>query len=537
MGNQRSQLSGDEIPEKRASLPHHGNLPPEADLANSRTLIPSRSASPVPDAPAQSLIPHEPVGSATTQPAAENTPTLRAHILKNWWMEIGACFSIIASLIAIVATLYPHQDRPLPQWPFLVSVNTLISIYVVVLKGAILLVTAEDLGQLKWRWFRNARLLGDIVTYDSASRGPLGALQLLWRLRLRHPLSSCGALISVLVLTVDPFAQQIIRYYDCSVPLAGDQAAVPRTNMFLGGGAHSGAFTETITAPLQAAINAGIFSPGGLAPKCTTGNCSIEQEYGTVGYCSSCKDVTDQLTFSNVSLGKGQFNANVKTSLLDGLTIASHGGPQSTGPNLFAMDDFTARSSSNNVRVVQAVLAKQSWVYDPTTQHLPTGCAIASTNNTWRCKGYGAAICEFAPCVRTYSSEMTAGIFQEKQLSSSDNAVWGESKNGLIRGLVDTKCLSAHENQGLRDAGYQLNPSIRWLPYKLTYDPSRTIPNNASFPESMLANKCLYLLDAMLLDSLWGSYLSQIFNGTVAGRFVEGGCCAFMQGPQALQTI
>jgi len=49
-------------------------------------------------------------------------------------------------LIAIIITLRPHQDKPLPQWPYNISVNSLISIYVVILKGAVLLVTAEGLG-------------------------------------------------------------------------------------------------------------------------------------------------------------------------------------------------------------------------------------------------------------------------------------------------------------------------------------------------------------------------------------------------------
>src|SRR5277367_1653535 len=106
-------------------------------------------------------------------------------------MEIGACVLIIAALFAIIATLYPHQNKPLPQWPYSISVNTLRSVYVVVLKTSVALVAAEGLGQLKWTWFRRERPLEDLVKYDEASRGPLGALKLLWRLRAHQPLSSC----------------------------------------------------------------------------------------------------------------------------------------------------------------------------------------------------------------------------------------------------------------------------------------------------------------------------------------------------------
>ena len=33
-----------------------------------------------------------------------------------WWLEIGACLLFIIAIFAVVATLYPHQDKPLPDW-------------------------------------------------------------------------------------------------------------------------------------------------------------------------------------------------------------------------------------------------------------------------------------------------------------------------------------------------------------------------------------------------------------------------------------
>ena len=116
---------------------------------------------------------------------------------------------------------------------------------------------------MKWRWFRKDRPLDDVAQYDSASRGPLGSSTLLWRLGLRHPLASCGALITILMLVIDPFAQQIMRYRDCDVPIDGGFATVARTNYYQGHGSQVG--IEDVTEPaLQAAINAGIFSPGSL---------------------------------------------------------------------------------------------------------------------------------------------------------------------------------------------------------------------------------------------------------------------------------
>ena len=66
------------------------------------------------------------------------------------------------------------------------------------------------------------------------------------------------------MLVIDPFAQQIIRYRNCDVPVDGGIATVARTNYYQGHGGHEGPFEQSTEAPLQAAINAGIFSPGNL---------------------------------------------------------------------------------------------------------------------------------------------------------------------------------------------------------------------------------------------------------------------------------
>ena len=70
------------------------------------------------------------------------------HFLRHWWLEIGACFLFLISLIAIIVTLYPYQGKPLPQWPYQISINSVISVYVVVLKASIVFVIAEGLGML-----------------------------------------------------------------------------------------------------------------------------------------------------------------------------------------------------------------------------------------------------------------------------------------------------------------------------------------------------------------------------------------------------
>ena len=109
---------------------------------------------------------------SSQEEASRATHRLIYGVFRNWWLESLACLVFLVALTAIVATLYPHQDQPLPQWPYSLSINTLVAVYVAILKGAILLVTAEGLSQMKWAWFRRKRPLEDLASYDMASRGP-----------------------------------------------------------------------------------------------------------------------------------------------------------------------------------------------------------------------------------------------------------------------------------------------------------------------------------------------------------------------------
>jgi len=62
---------------------------------------------------------------------------------QTWWFELLACFLALVSLFAIVGTTYAFQDLPLPRWPYNLSINTLVSVYIVALKTSILVVVSQ----------------------------------------------------------------------------------------------------------------------------------------------------------------------------------------------------------------------------------------------------------------------------------------------------------------------------------------------------------------------------------------------------------
>ena len=282
--------------------------------------------------------------------ASAETGERRPHIFLNWWKELLACILFIAAFLALFATVYAYDNQPSPSWPNWISLNTIISIYAIFMEIGVVCVAAEGLGQLKWSWFAGeSRPLDDLVKYDDATRGPLGALRLLWRLRAREFLSSFGALIVTLALGLSPFAQQVIRYHDCTIPI-NETSRIPRTNYYKeSGGFHIGAGQENIMPGVQRSVLAGIFSPS-KSPDvtCSTGNCTWSKEYSTVGFCSACEDISNQLvilnhTFQHTQIYQGEYSNgtlynDTETTPSWNLTVAVLGSDGTHGVNVNQTD-------------------------------------------------------------------------------------------------------------------------------------------------------------------------------------------------------
>ena len=512
----------------------------------------------------------------------------QSSLLRHWWLETGACFISLAAIVAVVATLYPHQGRPLPQWPYNLSINTILSIYMTILKGAVLTVIAEGIGQSKWQWFQTSRPLDDLVTYDAATRGPLGAIALLWRLKTRNILSSVGALVAIMILLVDPFTQQIVRYYDCDVAMVQVEASVPRTQIY------ASTSSGMVPPELQAAVSTSVISPeSSISFNCSSGNCTFPQEYSTIGYCHQCKDITAKLVMKSgfvksnyTGLAKmnlqydngtnenvyqplapflGNSNTSITTSLASGLSIQTNPGSDF---NLTTMQAFQEPVGSEHLFHVELIVGKQYQLFSPATGQAPVGCDTAKANNTWYCKGYGASSCTLSPCIRTYRSTIEAGKINEVLVSTDTSLTgWGyhpwpppeEPQQGDDASMsmptsvadfigdrsyaaIDVRCLSDLERQLLVASGYIIKPEQRWLPYNFTSDlsnesKSANFSAASRFPGSMLYNGCMYAINEAFVHDFSDMYLKDFFQATVKGDATDSFVIEYLNGSQSLQAI
>ena len=467
------------------------------------------------------------------------TPKLA--VFNAWRFEILSCLLFVLSLVAIFVTIYSHQGRPLPQWPYSISINSLVAIYVVILKAAMLFVAAEGLSQLKWSWFKRSRPLEDLTRYDMASRGAWGAVRLLWTLRGRDLVASIGAVVTIAALVIDPFAQQIIHYYTCQIELTTAQATIPRTNLFYEPGLHDGNLQISISTGMQSAVNIGVFQPAvDVQFDCPTGNCTFAQPYHSVGYCSRCSDISSELQINNLTHSYTvptdltnnttevvwEFN----TSLPSGLSVINGVGVGGQfDDEYFAMGD---PAYTGSIEIISGASR-----FNISSRG---SCPDLPNNDTWSCQGYGAARCTLKPCIKTYTANVSAGNVQENLISTFSNlAVWDNSTMDyeIFEAAVNVACLSSNERQSLIKLGYKIEDSTQWLPYNQTWDPfARVSPNDTQFPESMIARGCVYLIDILNVDTL-GNFLSSTFAGNVTVAMGESGEPTSPNGPQVLQNI
>jgi hypothetical protein len=150
--------------------------------------------------------------SGCSQPASQNftkAPRNQGKFhLRAWQWEIAASAFSLACFAAVVITLAMYHDQ---QFLFDISLNTVIAFISTLSRTALLVPVASCISQLKWIYLiRSPHTLREVQVFDNASRGPWGSLELIWKLHYRTKLATWGSIITVLSLTMGPFAQQLL---------------------------------------------------------------------------------------------------------------------------------------------------------------------------------------------------------------------------------------------------------------------------------------------------------------------------------------
>lgn len=438
-----------------------------------------------------------------------------------------------------------------------------------VFKACLGFLITSCIGQLQWNWYLQARPLQDVVLFYEAAHGFLGSMQWLYVHRLQQPLTALGALTTLLALAIDPFTQQLIRAADCSETLSKNiPVSVPRTNFLeLPDFDRQMNLKSTIIASLYAFPNLTDFD-------CPTGNCTFQDTYSSLSFCSRCTDRSSEIVVDeqcSVASGRldfpdvtyytepGPCNAPLDELYSGGqatcvwnLTTSwppyhhnfyyqiQNDSGASQAPNVFSINNSIQHADGENpfhdYRFAMTLGYSDSAIFrlDPALYNdALSGCDDPATNETWRCRGYGAAMCLLQPCIRTYSCSIEAGLVKETIVEESNlDQTWGLSEPGVVidyegiptfffSSLLDLQCITDSDRGNLIQVGYDVDTAGRWLPYNVTWNLTAT-PVNASshFPESLLANDCLYIMDNLLLDTIGLELLAPILVGHVTRSYI-----------------
>ncbi|KAI9375755.1 hypothetical protein BJX61DRAFT_78033 [Aspergillus egyptiacus] len=184
------------------------------------------------------------------------------------------------------------------------SLNSLISWLSTIFRACIIVSTSEALGQLKWVWFaqEQARPVHELRVYDSASRGLYGAMELIWALRARH-FAVLGSLAVILAVAVDPFAQNLVYYYQDMVDDASQRALLGRSTYYDVVGTGDPLMNPQVDSILKANVYNSLLNNDPQKPwsipqySCPSGNCTWDPIVSLEAR-ALCANVTNFLSLS-----------------------------------------------------------------------------------------------------------------------------------------------------------------------------------------------------------------------------------------------
>ncbi|KAE9370897.1 hypothetical protein N431DRAFT_546615 [Stipitochalara longipes BDJ] len=410
---------------------------------------------------------------------------LQDSFFEYWWGEILAGLIMLLALVAIILILALHENHTLPSWPFSITLNSLISIMVVVMKATMLAILASGLGQLKWLWFEKPRPLSHYGVYDKAGQGPRFASQLLWVLRGKQLIACVGLAVIILAVALDPFSQQVIQYYVTYKPSPDHNATLPRTTFYDVTEPHIGAAQAPLDHFMEGAIMAGFYTPNSDSyitevSNCLTGNCSFPLPYRTVDMCHVCYEVTQFVT------GECDYPSNDTSLQAGGCTYAL---PSNT--SIVQSLDFQWMTGNANppasAPVGPSPPAGYIWQWETvfSNQTHNTTCTGAGCPNS-TCEGAacGAAAmeCYFLPCINTYNATVSKGSTNE-DLVASEPLLYTDENNTVCWTSLRKDCLSKHDWTILNGQGINATTYVNaeYIPY-CNQDSNFTV----------LSNECVY---------------------------------------------
>ncbi|KAI4182272.1 MAG: hypothetical protein L6R41_006081 [Letrouitia leprolyta] len=360
-----------------------------------------------------------------------------------WVWELVALLIAMACLVAIIVTVSTSHGKPLAKLPLGITLNAAISIFSTIMKTTVLFCAAEIISQSKWLWFhRQPQRLSDVELYDQASRGPWGALSMLWQVRCKYvstsegnerglklsrDSSSLAALVILFSLGIDPFAQQLTHLQLESIAV-DSEASIPVQSLF----SVYNCITNDCTSnnPLlnaESAVKAALV--GSKIPEtiasCPTGKCSWGP-YQSLAVCHQCVDISDLVQIKDSCFY--QTSTTCAAYLENGLTIALGSVTYSSAATRMNTTATGPLLKIDNVG--QSLMNFTKLYHDPAGSSINPACFYREPSFISQClqdirETLMATECSLYWCINRYAATQQSGILNETLINSwwSDSSI------------------------------------------------------------------------------------------------------------------
>ncbi|KAF2155334.1 hypothetical protein K461DRAFT_292205 [Myriangium duriaei CBS 260.36] len=211
-----------------------------------------------------------------------------------WLLELGTLLLSLALFVVLVVILWFVHDKPLSEWQFRISLNTVVSIMTTGCSAAMMHGVSEFIGLHKLLHFKQKpRKLADFERFDGASRGPWGSTRFIFGVKWN--LATVGALITIGRLAFAPLAQQVVQYPERMINTIDAGATFGYTygyNRKLVHAAELFDISMLQDTKMQSAILQGIYDID-VTPLFTCPDaCVWDESYISLGFKTSCNNVT-----------------------------------------------------------------------------------------------------------------------------------------------------------------------------------------------------------------------------------------------------
>ncbi|KAI1747708.1 hypothetical protein F4782DRAFT_543322 [Xylaria castorea] len=231
-----------------------------------------------------------------------------------WWDRINygwipevfsAVFSVIF-LLALIILLLRLDGRPISTWTIAVSPNAVVAILSIASKASLIYALGQTISQLKWLHLtKKPDSLEDLQHYDDASRGPLGALRMFFKVRSGHFIAYLGCVVILLALAFEPFSQQLLHFVERVVIIDGTQSSVSFSAAYdFQGHGVDGASNVIVSPrdnPMTAAAVNGVYDVVKDPPFDCPGSACTYPTFTTFGVCSECADITKTIVVKRLN--------------------------------------------------------------------------------------------------------------------------------------------------------------------------------------------------------------------------------------------